>query len=100
MDTIFALATSAGRAGVAVIRVSGPAAFVAGERLAGALPVPGRALRVLRWEGEPIDQALVLTFAAGASFTGEAVVEFQLHGSPAVVGAVLAALGRMDGRSR
>jgi tRNA modification GTPase len=44
-----------------------------------------------------IDQALVLCFAAGRSFTGEAVVELQLHGSPAVMRAVLAELGQVPG---
>ncbi len=94
MDTIFALASAAGRAGVSVIRVSGPDAGAGCARLAGPLPVAGRTLRLLRDpDGEVIDQALVLTFAAGHSFTGEGVVELHVHGSPAVVGAVLRLLG-------
>jgi tRNA modification GTPase len=95
-DTIFAPATAPGRAGLAVVRVSGPGARAAAEALAGPLPPSGRTLRTLRHEGEPLDQALVLTFAAPASFTGEDVAELHLHGSPAVVAAVsraLAALG-------
>lgn len=97
MDTIFALATAPGKSGVAVVRVSGPAAWTAGERLAGALPEPRVAgLRRLRdAEDGYLDEGLVLCFPEGASFTGEAVVEFQLHGSVAVVRAVLATLGAM-----
>jgi tRNA modification GTPase len=88
MDTIFALATAPGRAGVAVIRVSGPGALAAGRALAGSLPT-GRGLRRLRGiDGSVIDQALVLVFSEGASFTGEAAVEFHCHGSPAVIRAV------------
>lgn len=99
MDTIFALASAPGAAGVAVVRISGVAAFSAAERLAGALPDARRAaLRVVRdRDGAVLDEALVLRFDAGASFTGEDVVELQLHGSPAVVSAVLGELGRMDG---
>lgn len=97
MDTIYALATAPGRAGVAVVRISGPDARAAGARLAGSLPVSGRRLCRLRGQdGELLDQALVLTFAAGASFTGEDVVELHLHGSPAVVSAVLMELGGSD----
>ena len=93
MDTIYALATARGRSGLAVVRVSGPAAFAAGSALCGSLPKPRVAgLRRLTWGGELLDEALVLTFAEGASFTGEAVVELQCHGGPAVVGAVLRAL--------
>ena len=98
MDTIFALASARGRAGVSVVRISGPAADAALGVLCGTLP-PERiaALRSVRIGGEVIDRALVLRFAQGASFTGEAVVELHLHGSAAVVSAVLGALGRMAG---
>lgn len=98
MDTIFALATAPGRAGVAVIRISGPLARAAAERLAGALPPSGRSLRMLRDSaGDTVDEALCLTFAPGHSFTGEDVVELQAHGSPAVVTRVLRLLGEMPG---
>lgn len=98
MDTIFALATAHGKAGVAVIRVSGPLAHVAGTALAGDLPVPRRAgLRLLRDpDGVRLDEALVLVFEGEKSFTGEPVVELQLHGSTAVVSAVLRVLSEMD----
>ncbi|WP_322893193.1 MULTISPECIES: tRNA uridine-5-carboxymethylaminomethyl(34) synthesis GTPase MnmE [unclassified Yoonia] len=93
MDTIFALATAHGRAGVAVIRISGPAAVSASARLMSSVPAD-RGLRALvDGQGELIDQALVLRFDAGKSFTGEKVVELQLHGSPAVVAAMLRLLG-------
>lgn len=93
MDTIFALATAQGRAGVAVVRISGPMAGSAAQALCGSLPAQ-RGLRKLRDPmGELLDEALVLYFQAGKSFTGEDVVELHLHGSPAVVGAVLRCLG-------
>ena len=97
-DTIFALATAQGKAGIAVVRLSGPEAVSALTGFVGALPVPGRGLRKVRdRDGGLIDQALVLTFAEGASFTGEAVVELHLHGSPAIVSAVLDYLGGVAG---
>ena len=93
MDTIFALASARGKAGVAVIRLSGPQAHSAVAALVGRLPEPRRAaLRRLAWQGETLDEAVVLLFQAGASFTGEDVAELQLHGSPAVVQAVLRVL--------
>lgn len=98
MDTIFAPASARGRAGVALVRLSGPHAVAAAENLCGTLPPPRRAgLRRVTAGGEVLDEALVLYFEPGRSFTGEAVVEFHLHGSPAVLSAVLAALGRIVG---
>lgn len=95
MDTIYALATARGKAGVAVIRVSGPDAFPVSERLCGRLPPLRQAgLRSLRGiDGQLLDEALVLRFPEGGSFTGEDVVELHLHGSRAVVSAVLSELG-------
>ncbi|MBU2357854.1 MAG: tRNA uridine-5-carboxymethylaminomethyl(34) synthesis GTPase MnmE [Alphaproteobacteria bacterium] len=96
MDTIYALASAPGRAGVSVLRLSGPDAV----SIAGGLmtDVPDhRGLRRLRdGNGMMLDDALVLNFAKGHSFTGESVVELHLHGSVAIVSAVttyLAALG-------
>lgn len=98
MDTIFALASGQGRSGVAVIRLSGPASWLAVAGLAGSLPVPRRAsLRRLRAGGLDLDDALVLLFAEGESFTGEESAELQVHGSVAVVSAVQAALSAVDG---
>lgn len=97
-DTIFALASARGRAGVAVIRISGPYAFAALARLTSPVPKPRIAtLRTLRFEGEVLDQALVLSFENGASFTGEDVVELHLHGGVAVVKSVLSVLDKTTG---
>ena len=99
MSTIFAQASAAGKAGVAVVRISGPQAFSASSQLCGSLPTPRQAaLRRLRSAaGEVLDEALVLCFTEKASFTGEETVELQTHGSVAVVNALLAELGRFDG---
>src|SRR6185295_1968166 len=92
-DTIFALASGAGRAGVAVVRLSGPKAGPALAVLAGELPPPRTAmLRRLTWEGWELDQALLLWFPAPASFTGEDVAEFHIHGGMAVREALFGAL--------
>ena len=98
-DTIFALATAPGKAGVAVIRISGPDAQRAAAKLCGPLPGPRVAARreVKDQAGGLIDDALVLSFPAPNSFTGEDVVEMQLHGSPAVIDAVYRELGGIDG---
>jgi tRNA modification GTPase len=99
-DTIHALATARGRAGLAVVRVSGPQAGAVCTALCGSIPPARQAsLRNISWWGEAIDQALVLFFAEGASFTGEAVVEFHIHGGPAVAQALLRALAE-SGLSR
>ena len=99
MSTIFAQASAAGKAGVAVVRISGPQAFSAASQLCGSLPAPRQAgLRRLRSAaGEVLDEALVLCFSEKASFTGEETVELQTHGSVAVVNALLAELGTVDG---
>jgi tRNA modification GTPase len=93
VETIFALASAAGRAGIAVVRVSGPAAGRALTALAGELPLPRAAtLRTLAHGGAEIDRALVLWFPAPHSFTGEDVAEFHLHGGRAVRESLFAAL--------
>lgn len=99
MDTIFALSSGRPPAAIAVIRVSGPLAAEAGERLAGRLPEPRRAsLRRLRdRSGEILDEALVLHFTAERSVTGEPLVELHCHGGRAVVNAVLGELDRQPG---
>jgi tRNA modification GTPase len=98
-DTIFALSSAPGRAGIAVLRVSGPGAGLAMQHLTQrSIPEPRRAtLRRLVEGGDEIDQALVLWFPAGSSFTGEDVAEFHVHGGRAVVEAALGALGRIAG---
>ncbi len=99
MDTIYSLASARGKAGVSVVRISGPEAFSAGLALAGSLPPARRAaLRDLRdGAGALLDRALVLCFEPGHSFTGEATVEFHLHGSIATLNAVLRALADRPG---
>ncbi|HXL99401.1 MAG TPA: tRNA uridine-5-carboxymethylaminomethyl(34) synthesis GTPase MnmE [Rhizomicrobium sp.] len=98
-DTIFALSSGAGRAGVAVIRVSGPGSRPALEALAGRGNFqPRRAIRAsLNKGGEPIDDALVLWFPGPASFSGEDLVEFHVHGGRAVIEAMLSALAALPG---
>ncbi len=98
--TIFALASGAPPAGVAVVRVSGPACRFAVETIAGPVPPPrGAVLRSFRrpGDGAPIDRGLVLFFPGPGSFTGEDVAEFHLHGGRAVVAALLDALARLPG---
>ncbi len=97
MDTIFALASARGRAGVAVLRISGQLAHWAAGQLCALPPVRQAGLRVIRHGGETLDQAVVLAFAAPHSFTGEDSVELHLHGSVAVVAKVSEVLARMDG---
>lgn len=100
IETIFALSTAPGRAGVAVVRVSGPAAGASLASLAGSKPAPRYAeLRHLYdpETKEPLDQGLVLWFPAPGSFTGEDVAEFHIHGGRATVGAMLEALAKVDG---
>jgi tRNA modification GTPase len=92
-QTIFALATAAGRAAVAVIRISGPGTRAAVEALAGSVPPARQAgLRGLRHDGVMLDEALVLFFQGPASYTGEDAAEFHVHGGRAVVESVLSAL--------
>ncbi|AUH33241.1 tRNA uridine-5-carboxymethylaminomethyl(34) synthesis GTPase MnmE [Paracoccus tegillarcae] len=93
MDTIFAEATPPGRGGVSILRISGPDARSAAELLAGPLPIPRQAeFRALHDADEVLDQALVIWFEDGKSFTGEQSAELQLHGAPAVVRRVMEAL--------
>jgi tRNA modification GTPase len=98
-DTIFALSSGRPPAAVAIVRTSGARAHDA-ARLLTRLPPPRRAaLRTVREPsgGRIIDEALVLRFDAPESATGENVVEYQCHGGRAVVDALLAALGAIDG---
>lgn len=96
-DTIFAPATAAGRAAVAVVRLSGPGTRDAVRALAGRLPAARRAsLRTLADpDGVAIDEALVLWFPAPGSYTGEDSAEFHVHGGPAVVSALVEALSAL-----
>lgn len=97
--TIVALSSGSLPAGVGVIRMSGPASLSVLESLCGELPRPRKfTLRDLRFEnGEIIDRALVVSFPAPKSFTGEDCVEFHVHGSRAVVAALLDVLTGFPG---
>lgn len=99
MDTVFALSSGAGIAGVAVIRISGPATRDGLRAMVGSLPQPRRAMLsdIRDPEGRVLDRGLALFFDAPHSFTGEDCAELQVHGGPAVVAAVLNALGQLDG---
>ncbi len=99
-DTIFAWATAPGRAGVAVLRISGEAAAAAYRRLSGknTLPAPRMAqLATIRHPstGDMLDKALCLWFPAPHSFTGEDVIEIHTHGSHYLMHALPAALSTL-----
>ncbi len=101
-DTIFAVATAPGRAGVAVIRLSGPVAARSACRLAGLAepPPPRRAARCLLRApdgGGELDDGLLLWFPGPASLTGEDMIEFHIHGGRATVEAVCDALANEAG---
>src|SRR5580658_8989981 len=99
-STIFALSSGRPPAAIAVVRVSGPRAGVAIEKLVGRVPEPRKAALARVREpasGEIIDEALALWFPAPHSETGEDVAELQLHGGHAVIAGVLDALGKIDG---
>ena len=101
VDTIFALSSGAGTSGVAVVRLSGPLSIPALLRLSPSAVPPARYASVRKLMDpeslETLDQALVIVFENPASFTGEDVVEFHLHGGRAVVGGVLSALAAIEG---
>lgn len=94
-DAIFALASGAGRAAVAVVRISGPGTDGIVAAVAGGLPAPRMAtLRRLRHpdSGEILDKSLVLWFPAPRSYTGEDAAELHVHGGSAVIAGVAEAL--------
>lgn len=99
MNTVFALSSARGKAGVAIIRISGPKATSAARKLAGDVPPPRMA--VLRQLTTPdaghLDTALILYFPKGASYTGEDTIEFHVHGGVATVNSVLTSLGSING---
>ncbi|MBY6241805.1 tRNA uridine-5-carboxymethylaminomethyl(34) synthesis GTPase MnmE [Methylosinus sp. Sm6] len=102
-DTIFALATGAGRAAIAVIRLSGPCVSQMLEAIAGLTPQPRFAhyagLRDPR-SGEILDHGLVLFFPAGRSPTGEDYGELQIHGGRSVIDGFLTSLSQTPGLRR
>ncbi|VAX08668.1 tRNA-5-carboxymethylaminomethyl-2-thiouridine(34)synthesis protein MnmE, partial [hydrothermal vent metagenome] len=101
-DTIYALSSGKGRAGVSVIRLSGPrtGAVILKLTQKKALPAPREAQ--LCWFVEPdtgvrLDRGLLLYFLGPKSFTGEDVAEFHIHGGRAVITGFLAALSKLQG---
>ncbi|MFZ0524285.1 MAG: tRNA uridine-5-carboxymethylaminomethyl(34) synthesis GTPase MnmE [Xanthobacteraceae bacterium] len=99
-STIFALSSGRPPAAIAVVRISGPQAGPALEKLIGRVPDPRKAALVRVRDpgnGETIDEALALWFPAPRSETAEDVAELQLHGGHAVIAGVLDALGRIGG---
>src|SRR5688572_21438699 len=106
LDTIFALATAAGESAIAVVRVSGPAAVdVVAPLLRSPLSLaefPSHTLRRVSVidpdTGAPLDDALCAVMRAPRSYTGEDVVELSVHGSPALLRALLARLAAQGAR--
>ncbi len=101
-DTIYALASAPGRAGVAVVRVSGPKAFESLVALTDPLPLPDARVASLRKLKNPVtggsvDEAVIIRFVAPHSFTGEDVVEYHIHGGRAVLDALTLTLSQMPG---
>ena len=90
-DTIVAIATAPGAAGVGVLRLSGPGALAVGRSITGKTLAPRMAtLATFRDAGRSaIDQGLALYFPAPHSYTGEEVVELQGHGGVVVLGLLL-----------
>ena len=99
MDTIFALASAPGRAGISVIRLSGLEAITAVELITRSeLKGPKPKLRtVYNQDGSFVDEALILIFSEPYSFTGENVAEIHLHGSQAVVASTIKILNNISG---
>lgn len=98
-DTIFALSSGVGRAGIAVIRVSGAGVRFALETMCDAVPLP----RICSLKdissigGELLDRGLVVFFPGPNSYTGEDMCEFMVHGGRAVISATLGSLGELPG---
>ena len=95
-QTIFALSSGRIPSAVALVRVSGSQSGSVLERLAGKLPAPRLATRVLLRdiESQPIDDAVMLWFPGPASATGEDVAEFHVHGGRAVLASLFAAFSK------
>ena len=100
-DTIYALSSGEGRAGVAIIRVSGPRANDCLIQMCkrSRLPTERRATRRFLFDAqtkEKLDDALVLRFPGPNSFTGEDIVEFHVHGSRSVITGVMDSLSTIE----
>src|SRR5437879_536902 len=97
-QTIFALSSGRPPSAISIVRVSGPQAWTLLVSLAGTMPLPRMAARVLLRDANqaPLDDAVVLWFPAPASATGEDVAEFHVHGGRAVLAALFAALSAVE----
>ena len=97
-QTIFSLSSGRPPSAIAIVRLSGPQAGAALTSLAGKIPLPRIATRILlrSSDGEPIDDAVALWFPGPASATGEDVAEFHVHGGRAVLAVLFAALSRIE----
>jgi tRNA modification GTPase len=97
-QTIFALSSGRPPSAISIVRVSGPQAKAVLASLAGKMPKPRIASRVLLRDAsrQPIDDSVVLWFPAPASATGEDVAEFHVHGGRAVLAALFAALAAFE----
>jgi tRNA modification GTPase len=97
-QTIFALSSGRAPSAIAVVRMSGPQAGPVLTALAGKIPLPRLAARVLlhHVEGQPIDDSVVLWFPGPASATGEDVAEFHIHGGRAVLASLFAAFASFE----
>lgn len=100
--TIFALSSGPGRAGVSIIRLSGPAVGDAVRQITQKDQLPKARTAQLSWFYDPqshqrLDRGLLIWFSGPNSFTGEDVAEFHIHGGQAVVGGFLDALSKIDG---
>ncbi|MGE4313641.1 MAG: tRNA uridine-5-carboxymethylaminomethyl(34) synthesis GTPase MnmE [Pseudobdellovibrionaceae bacterium] len=100
-DTIFALSTPPGRGGVAMVRVSGQHARASALKLSGKKDLVARQATYAKISDpvsrETLDHAVLTYYRGPASFTGDDVVEYAVHGSPAVVGALLDVLSAEEG---
>lgn len=100
-ETIFALASGAGRAGIAVVRLSGNVCGRICQTLTGGPPPPPQRARLATMtdptSGNVIDRGLLLWFPGPSSFTGEDVLELHVHGGPAVISALFEALQGVEG---
>ena len=97
--TIFALSTVEGQSGVAIIRVSGPLSKKTLKQLTGKEPKPRLTTltKIKTLDKKIIDEGLVIYFPKKQSFTGEQVAEFHIHGSTAIIDALLKELGKIKG---
>ena len=97
-DTIYALASATGKAGVSVLRVSGSKVLDVATSMLGVCPNQRNAsfVRINDQNGELIDTGIAIFFKSPASFTGEDVLELHVHGSVSVISALSARLSKFD----